>query len=654
MIDETSAEKLELSEPQRATLRALCDTVVARIELPDDPDGFWARRASDLGVDGELEALIAGLPEDLAVGLFFLLEVLASQGFTGAPQDTRERLLGELAEISPDAARGVLAYRQLTLLLHYGMPVDGGPNPNWAVLGYPGPVSPPPAEPKVIRTLGPVGAETTLEADACVIGSGAGGGVIAAGLAAAGMRVVVLEAGGHFDQADFDQRELTAMRQVFYRDGLAATEEGVSLLAGSCLGGGTTVNWTNCVRTGPRVRAEWATAGLEGLDRPEFDRHLDAVLGRISANDECSDLNDPNSRLREGCERLGWSFARTLRNTDRDTYDPVSAGYLGFGDQTGSKQGTLKTYLVDAFEQGAQIVVRCRADRVLTEGGRAVGVEATWLDGGTSARLVVRCPRVVVAAGALESPALLLRSGIGGPAVGRYLRIHPVGALYGVYDVPQRSWWGAPQTGICSEFAAAEDGHGFLVECVQYAPGQAASVVPWVSARQHKETMLGFGRAATMIALVRDRGHGRVTIDGAGAAVHRYEVTDELDQRNFRRGLAALVRLQVAAGAREVHTLNRTPLVWREGEDLERFVRDVQAVPVRPELQPIFSAHQTGSCRMGLDPATSVAGPTGELHDCRGVWIGDGSAFPTAAGVNPMVTIMALARRTGEAIQAAG
>jgi len=645
------SEPIELNETQRATLRAVCDTVVPRVEGREDPDGYWARTASDVGVDRALEQLIAGLPEDLAVGLFFLLEVLAAQGFAAASQEGRERQLADLAGLSADAALGVQAYRQLTLLLHYGMPGATGRNPSWSMLGYPGPLGPPPDEPRLIRPLPTNGGALELEADACVVGSGAGGGVVAATLAEAGMRVVVLEAGGYFDQPDFDQLELTAMRNLFYRGGLATSIEGVALLAGACLGGGTTVNWTNCVRPNHRVRSDWAAAGLDGVDGPDFDAHVDAVLARISANDRCSDLNDPNQRLAEGCEALGWSFKRAVRNTDPATYDPASAGYLGFGDATGSKQGTLKTYLVDAYEHGSQFVVRCRADRVLSRDGRAAGVDATCADG---TRVTVRCPRVVVAAGALESPALLLRSGLGGPAVGQGLRIHPVAAMYGVYESEQRAWWGAPQTGICDEFANAEDGHGFLVECVQYAPGLIASSLPWRSGREHKEAMTQLGHSSTLIFLIRDRGAGRVTVDSAGEAVHSYRVEDELDQRSFRRGLDALARLHEAAGAREIHALSRAPLVWRRGDDLGGFVRDLQALPTRPDAMPIFSAHQTGSCRMGEDPASSVAGPWGELHDCRGVWIGDGSAFPNATGINPMVTIMSLARRTAFAIKASG
>lgn len=644
-------EPLELNGIQRTVLRAVCDTIVPSVEVADDPSGFFNRKASDLGVDSGVERLIGSFPEDLAVGLFFLLEVLAQQRFVEASLEERVRLLAELAALSDDAAAGVKAYRSLTLLLNYGLPDASGTNPNWAIWNYPGPLNPPPDEAKVIPTLQPAAHDMRVEADVCVVGSGAGGGVIAARLSEAGMRVVVLEAGGYFNEADFDQLELTAYRNLFYRGGLAASTEGASLLAGSCLGGGTTVNWTNCVRTPMRIRQEWAGLGLDGLNGPEFDVHLDAVLSRISANDSCSDLNDPNSHLQAGCQRLGWSFRKIVRNADPESYDPRSAGYLGFGDQSGSKQGTLKTYLLDAYEHGAQFAVRCRANRIQVENGRTTGVEATFNDG---SRFTVRAPRVVVACGALESPALLIRSGIGGPAAGHHLKIHPVGALYGLYREPQVGWWGAPQTGLCDQFVAAEDGQGVLLECVQYAPALLAASMPWLGGRQHKEDMLRLRDSAALIAIVRDHGGGSVEIDGRGEAVHHYAVTDELDQRNFRRGLAAIARVLEASGAEAIRSLSSAPLTWRRGEDLGDFVTRLNEVPIDPRHQPIFSAHQTGSCRMGLSPESSVCDTRGQLHDIKGVWVGDGSAFPNATGINPMVTIMALARRTADAIRAEG
>jgi choline dehydrogenase-like flavoprotein len=429
----------------------------------------------------------------------------------------------------------------------------------------------------------------------------------------------------------------------------------VSLYAGFGYGGGTTINWTNCLRTKPWVRELWAREhGLQGLDGPEFDRHLDAVWERLSVTDACSDLNGTQTHMKNGAERLGWAFKTITRNVDAARYTPETAGFIGFGDRTGAKQSTARTYLADAREHGAEVVVRCFAERILVEGGRAAGVEAVYADPetGRSARVTVRSNRVVVACGALESPALLLRSGIGGPAVGENLRLHPCTAVGGQYESDTRAWWGAPQAALVDEFADVEDGYGFLIESTQYATGTAAAATPFVSGAEHKQGMSELRLGATFIGLVRDRGAGRVTIDESGQAVPWYRLSDPVDVRNTKRALDAQVRLHVAAGARRVFGLAAGVPEWRVGDDVDRYVERLQRVPLGAGGFRLFAAHQMGTCRMGADPQRSVANPNGELHDTPGVWIGDASAFPTSSGTNPMITIMALAHRTGEAMVA--
>jgi len=427
----------------------------------------------------------------------------------------------------------------------------------------------------------------------------------------------------------------------------------VSLWAGAGYGGGTAINWTNCLRTKPWVREQWASEhGLEGLDGPEFDRHLDAIWDRISVTDRCSDFNGPHAAMKQGAERLGWSFKAITRNIDESRYTPESAGLIGFGDRTGAKQSTARTFLADARERGTELIARCFAERVLTEGGRAAGVEALYTDpeSGRSTRVTVRAPRVIVAAGSVESPALLLRSGIGGPAVGRYLRLHPCTAIGGQYESDTRAWWGAPQAGLVDEFANAGDGYGFLVESTQYATGTIAAATPFVSGADHKQAMSEIPTGASFIGLIRDHGHGQVTIDEAGQAVPWYSLTDERDIQSSHRALEAQVRLHVAAGARQIGALATGVPTWRVGDDVDRYVERLKRIRLGAGGFRLFSAHQMGTCRMGTDPQTSVANPYGELHDTPGVWIGDASAFPTSSGTNPMITIMALAHRTGEAI----
>ena len=640
---------MPFTDAQRAVLRAFCDTIVPSIEHPADAHGFWARRASDLHTDVAVAELIEGLDPEVQAGLAQLLDVLGEQGFGERSQLSHEQQLTNLRLASPDAAQGIGALTAMTLFLYYGAPdPQTGRNPNWDTFGFPGPTSLPPDVPKAIAATTPE-QDTTLEADVVVVGSGAGGGVIAGTLAQQGMKVVVVEAAGYFNESDFKQTELLAYQEMYWRGGPQPTADGnVSLQAGTTLGGGTTINWTNCLRTPDWVRAQWAAEhGLDGVDGAEFDRHLDTVQARIGVTDKASDLNGPQQRMQEGCERLGWDFRTVWRNADLDRYSPDTAGYLGFGDQSGAKLSTEKTWLRDAAERDADVLVRTRAQRILVEKGRAAGVECVSEAG---AAVTVKAPRVVVACGALESPALLLRSGIGGPAVGNYLRLHPCLALFGSYATDQRAWWGPPHAGLSHEFDDITDGYGFLIEAAQYTTGLAGSALPWTGGRRHKELMEAFPRGASFIALTRDHGHGRVTVDAAGEAVPAYALTDPLDAAHLRLGIEKIARLHHAAGAQEISLLANALPHWRVGDDLEAFIARAQRQPLMAGGVKLFSAHQMGTCRMGTDPQTSVANPEGELHDTPGVWIGDGSAFPTPSGTNPMISIMALAHRTAEAI----
>ncbi|MFC5847373.1 GMC family oxidoreductase N-terminal domain-containing protein [Deinococcus petrolearius] len=644
-----------LSEAQRRTLTALVDTVVPALPHEDDATGFWACAASALGVDqGVTQYLDTQLPPETRAGLLGLLDALASLGFAHHSQAVRETLLRTVAAISPETAGGVGALRQLTLLFSYGLTDAGGRNPLWPQLRYPGPPGPAPQAPKTIVPLLPEDG-AVLEADAVVIGSGSGGGVVAASLAQAGKRVVVLEAGGYFNEADFHGLELNAYQTLYYRGGFHPTADGnVTLVAGANLGGGSTVNWSNSVRPRDDVRRTWAREhGLTDIADPTYDAHIDAVLTRMKVNQACSDENGPHQRLREGAQQLGYTYLQAGLNLDPERYDPDRAGYAGFGDQTGAKQGTLRTFLQDAFDHGAQILVGTQATRILVEAGRAAGVAATVTVGARPRHITVRAPQVVVACGALETPALLLRSGIGGPAAGKNLRLHPAGLLAGVYAEDQRAWWGPPQAGILKQFAAREEGHGFIIEGIQYGAALLASGLPWTGGQAHKALMSKLPRMAVFVTITQDRGSGQVSLDANGNAVHTYALTDDLDARNFRAGIAECARLHAAAGAEEIHALVPGVAPWTRGDDLEAFIAQVNAAPLGAGGQTLFSAHQMGSARMGLDPNTSVADVNGQLHDVPGVWIGDTSAFPTASGVNPMVSCMALAHRTAQRVLAA-
>jgi choline dehydrogenase-like flavoprotein len=252
----------------------------------------------------------------------------------------------------------------------------------------------------------------------------------------------------------------------------------------------------------------------------------------------------------------------------------------------------------------------------------------------------------VVACGGVESPALLLRSEIGGPAVGKYLRLHPAYAVNGIYDDPVEGWRGQVQSLVSDSFAGLEDGYGFLIEATGIFPGLWSASLPWSGGADHKRQMAKLRFMAPFISVQRDHGSGEVVLDDLGRAVVRWDLDDEVDRRVAVRANVELARLHHAAGAGEIFTLHADAVAWQRGEDFDEYLRMVREAPYGPLDVTCFTAHQMGACRMGKDPATSVADGRGELHDVKGVWIGDASAFPTAPGVNPMISIMSLAHRT--------
>ncbi len=624
-------------------LAALADTLVPSVdrdELNDETVAYLRRAASEL-LDEKLLAGIASTRHEP------VLAELEAAGFAGRDLEERTALLIELGARGGESRQLLRELKGAVMGLFYALP----DNPNWAALGYPGPsTAPPSAEqaPKTIVVESISGPRATLAADVCIVGSGAGGSVIAAELQRAGRSVIVLERAAYRNESDFHQLELVGAQDLFLRGGLFFSDTGaMGLLAGATLGGGTVINSMVCLRPPERIRAEWAAGGLEGIETAAFDEHLDAVSRRINVNTEATKPNRVNEMMLEALELRGLPGEILPRNASLDD-DPRYCGYCNAGCQQGCKQSTLITYLQDAADAGTRFVVGCAVDRVLVRDGRAAGVTATVRgEDGSELALTVEAPVVVVAAGGLESPALLLRSGIGGPAVGRHLRLHPTYFVSGLYDEEVRSWDGQFQASVSFAFAEAVEGSGFLVESVNLSLPFFASSMAFTSGAEHKERMLRLRHAATWHAVSHDTGSGEVVLDANGEPVVRWGLDDPVDRAVAARAHVELAQLHRARGAHEIFTFHWDDPAWREGDDFDAYLARLETAAYEGLA---FSAHQMGSCRIGSDPEASVAGPWGELHDIPGVWIGDASALPTAPGVNPMLTTMALARRTAHAI----
>jgi choline dehydrogenase-like flavoprotein len=422
----------------------------------------------------------------------------------------------------------------------------------------------------------------------------------------------------------------------------------MGVLAGGTLGGGTFVNSLVCLRLPEDIRATWAEQGLQGINEAEFDEAQDAVCRRLGVNTDATIPNASNRLMAEALEATGRSWLLLPRNAP--PHDQRLCGYCNGGCQQGQKQSTLLTYLQDAADAGARFMVDCRAERILVEDGRAVGVEAFWTDGHGDARAVrVEAPIVVVAGGSIETPALLLRSAIGGPAVGENLKLHPAWFVGGVHDQRLDAWTGQIQAITSFDFRHLPHGGGFLPECVILNLCFWTSSMPWGDGIVHKQRVLELGTTASWHAVTRDHGSGRVVLGPNGRAVVQWELEDARDLETAKVANVELARLHEAVGARSIFTFDPPGLVWtRSEEPFDRFLDRLRAVDWRRAVA--YSAHQLCSARMGTDPETSVADGRGQLHDVSGVWVGDASALPEAPGVNPMIGIMSLAFLTASRI----
>jgi choline dehydrogenase-like flavoprotein len=295
--------------------------------------------------------------------------------------------------------------------------------------------------------------------------------------------------------------------------------------------------------------------------------------------------------------------------------------------------------------------------RVVHDRNRVTGVRAVVRDAdssmGTEFNVEVRAPLVVVAAGSLESPALLLRSGLGHSSLGRNLFLHPTSAVAGLYPEAIRPWQGPPQTIICDEHAALDGSYGVRLEVAPAHPGLLAMALPWTGARPHRAWMQRAGHASTTVVIARDSEGGRVRVRREGRAAFDYRI-GRRELSHLKQGIVAAVRAHIAAGAEEIITMHTRPHVLRPKNAstaaIEEFCERVLASAADRNWSTLFSAHQMGTCRMGSDPRTSVCDERGAVRGVDGLFVADASLFPASSGVNPMITVMAVAKMVGEGL----
>lgn len=647
---------MELTEKQRANLALICDTFA-----PGDGDRIPS--ASALGAVEVVEGLAAHNPraaefEQLARLLsawdsrtLGLLLGFGPRRFSRLAQDRREAALIGLSDSRVPQKRALFqALKGAATLAYYMTPGPTGRSPLWDAIGYPGPLGPLATAPApALQPLTPF-APLELDCDVVVVGSGAGGGTAAAVLAEAGHSVVVLEKGLYYDDRDFDGGELSGMSQL-YAPGPSATVEGqLSLLTAQCLGGGTVVNYSTCFRTPDGVRSEWAGLGVPQFATEEFDRSLDAVWDRLRVNGDHSQISSRDKIMEAGLEKLGWHVDALDRNVvGCDT--GAECGRCGLGCRIGAKQSVTKTWLEDAERSGARLVTGVDVRTITRSGDRADGVEGRTADGHP---VRVRARAVVVAGGSIQTPALLRRSGLGNPNIGKHLRLHPATAVWADFDERVAPWEGAMQSRYSREHADLDgSGYGVVYETAAANPALAVAFMSWRGATTHRERMLRLANLSSVGVITRDQDSGEVRVGKDGEPVVSYRLSDR-DERRLRAGVAGAARILEAAGARSLFSGHQAGVTWtrdRDG-DVQGFIDRCDQAGYGPGRCAMAALHLMGSARMGGDSATSATDPDGVTWDDPNVVVADASSFPTASGVNPMVSIEAIAHMNASRLAA--
>ena len=545
----------------------------------------------------------------------------------------------------PKLRTGFAALKRLTLFLAYGESEPGSDNPTWKRVGYPGPRNDRGAnDPALPFAIARNGEQVT--ADVVVIGSGAGGGVAASAFARAGKRVVVLEAGMAFDANAITQREI-GMKDLYLDGGLTASDDlGVAILAGATVGGGTTVNWCTSFRLPDRIAAEWEAeshiAGLPSELQPHYE-NLERALGIVPTHDH----NANNRTIVDGCAALGVHSGEMPRNA---TGCGDGCGYCGFGCAYGKKRSTARAFLPDVAKNGGAIYARARAERVVTRGARAERVIVTQtISDDDVRRFEIAADTIVVSGGTLRTPGILARSGIAHPLLGKRLFLHPVSALIAQFAHPIDAWTGPMQSAYSDAYNYRTGNYGSKIEMAPSHPGLAGNALPWVDRAKHAELMSRLRYSATLIGVTRDRDPGTIGLDDE--ALIRYRVSPH-DGENLLAAVAGMADIAFAAGAERVMTLHATPIEiacddWTPARR-DVFVERLGRIGYASNRQIFFSAHQMGTATMGADPANSVVDPTGAVWGYENLLVADASLFPQASGVNPMLTILAMAARVAE------
>jgi choline dehydrogenase-like flavoprotein len=437
----------------------------------------------------------------------------------------------------------------------------------------------------------------------------------------------------------------------------------MAIAAGETWGGGGTVNWSASFQLPGYVRREWASKGLTSFASSTFQESVERVSKEMGVSAEHIKHSIPNQKLAEGARRMGWKHADIAQNTGGNEH---SCGHCSMGCRSSGKQGPAVSWLPKAASFGARFMEGFEAHEVLFEkkslGGDKIarGVRGTWRSrdehGGvagkpvTTREVVIKAKKVIVSAGTMQSPLLLLRSGLSNRQIGRNLYLHPVSIFGATYEEETVPWDGPILSTVCSEFENLDGhGHGVKLEALSMMAFTWLNWVPWVNGVEYKKMAARMRHMGGYISIPRDRDTGRVYPDPTTGQCKVAYTTSKFDKNHILEGLVALAQLHFEAGAQELFTTVPGTGIWERQGDAEaakasfdKWVVDMRRIGFPSPENMFISAHQMGTCRMSSTSKGGVVDENGQVWGTKGLYVADASVFPTASGVNPMLTVMSV------------
>lgn len=503
-------------------------------------------------------------------------------------------------------------------------------------------------------------ADLDLDADVVIIGSGAGGGTSAEILANAGLKVVILEEGPLKTSSDFKMREAVAYPELYQESAARKTKDkGIQILQGRCVGGSTTVNWTSSFRTPDAVLNWWAVKhGVKGHDSASLKPWFEKMEDRLGIAPWTVAPNANNHLLAVGAGKLGIASAAIRRNVK----GCWNLGYCGMGCPTNAKQSMLVSTIPAALSKGAILVSRCRADGFEMRGERITGVVAGAMDARGAHvgphKVRVKARHVVLAAGAIGSPAVLTRAAVADPhkLAGKRTFLHPTVVCGAFMPDKVEGWSGAPQSVYSDHFldTQAIDGPiGFKLEAPPLHPLLTATTLGGYG-QSHADLMVRMPNLHVLIALMRDGFHehsegGAVYLNSDGTPALDYPLNDYLWD-GARRALLAMAEIQFAAGAGQVQPNHEDSSLYSSWAEAKKAIA---ALPMKVLRTRVVSAHVMGGAPMSDDPKRGVVTSEGRHHQIENLHVFDGSIFPTSLGVNPQLSIYGLVAKLASGLAAA-